>query len=171
MELYLAKFVPIIGFEEYLINPDGIIMGKRFKKPLSIVIHRDGYAKCSLYKNNKRYWFQLQRLVAISFIPNLLNLPQVNHIDGNKLNNNVLNLEWCTASENVLHSFRVLNKNPNKTTCLKVQAKSKNEILLFDCITDASKLTGISYNYLAKRLRQGYDKEIKGYKWHYAGDE
>lgn len=48
----------------------------------------------------------ISRLVALTFIPNLLNKPQVNHIDGNKLNDCVNNLEWVTASENIIHAYK-----------------------------------------------------------------
>lgn len=62
-----------------------------------------GYATLCLGKCNER-WF-VHVLVAITFLPNFLNLPQVNHIDGNKLNNNVSNLEWISVSGNMKHAY------------------------------------------------------------------
>lgn len=64
-----------------------------------------GYMLVDMRKNKKRYIKCVHRLVAEAFIPNPNNLPQVNHIDGNKANNNVTNLEWCTCSENQYHAF------------------------------------------------------------------
>lgn len=69
------------------------------------------YLRVTLFKDGIRYYRQLHRLVAESFIDNPNNLPQIDHIDGNGENNNVKNLDWVTSSENIKRSF---NKNPNK---------------------------------------------------------
>ena len=67
-------------------------------------IDRHGYEFALLFDGNKNRRFSVHVLVARAFIPNVENKPQVNHIDGNKLNNVVSNLEWVTASENQLHA-------------------------------------------------------------------
>lgn len=66
-----------------------------------------GYLRVGLF-DGKMKTYSVHRLVAQAFIPNPENKPQVNHIDGNTRNNNVNNLEWCTAMENVSHSIEVL---------------------------------------------------------------
>jgi hypothetical protein len=63
-----------------------------------------GYLKVELSDNAKKKSLKVHRLVAMCFIPNPLNKPNVNHIDGNILNNEVKNLNWCTQAENVRHS-------------------------------------------------------------------
>lgn len=63
------------------------------------------YWRVQIQINNKGKQFAVHRLVATAFIPNPLNLPQVNHIDGNKDNNHVSNLEWCTQSYNQKHAY------------------------------------------------------------------
>ena len=63
-----------------------------------------GYAHVSLNKNGVQKSFLVHRLVAKAFIPNIDNKPEVNHLDGNKLNNHSTNLEWVTAQENQIHS-------------------------------------------------------------------
>lgn len=65
-----------------------------------------GYMLVDMRKNGKRYMKLVHRLVAEAFLPNPENLPQINHKDGNKANNNVNNLEWCTCSENQFHAFK-----------------------------------------------------------------
>ena len=66
---------------------------------------KEGYNTLSLQKNSKPRTNLAHRLVAQAFIPNLSNKATVNHIDGNKKNNHVSNLEWATQKENVIHSF------------------------------------------------------------------
>lgn len=71
----------------------------------------DGYINVELNINNKSKKVQLSRLVAQSFVDNPENLPQVNHIDGNKTNNNYLNLEWVTSRENNCHRVHKTKKH------------------------------------------------------------
>ena len=66
-----------------------------------------GYLRVGLYKNGKTKNHFVHSLVAQAFIPNPENKPLVNHIDGNRLNNNIANLEWCTPRENVQHALRL----------------------------------------------------------------
>jgi len=70
------------------------------------MVYGNGYYYVCLSKNGKVRKFKVNRLVAQAFIPNPDNKPFVNHIDGDKLNNNVNNLEWCTQSENMLHAYK-----------------------------------------------------------------
>lgn len=77
----------------------------RFGKILKPIKDKCGYVRVRISIGILRGSFLIHRLVALAFIPNPLNLPQVNHKDGNKLNNHVENLEWCTAKENINHSW------------------------------------------------------------------
>lgn len=96
----------IIGFERYIIDIDGLIYDTKRNKLVCQWIDTVGYYQCVLRgSDGKKYYKRVHRLVANTFIPNPNNLPQVNHKDGNKLNNNINNLEWCTNSENTQHGY------------------------------------------------------------------
>ena len=76
-----------------------------------------GYLRVTLIKDGKEYYPSIHRMVAEAFIPNLADKDCVNHKDGDKKNNNVSNLEWCSQSENLRHAFRNgLNRHPRKLT-------------------------------------------------------
>jgi hypothetical protein len=81
--------------------------GRSFREErlLTVDLSNCGYNRVSLCKDNKLTKYGVHRLVATAFIENPCNLPQVNHLDGNKTNNNVCNLEWCTAKDNTNHAF------------------------------------------------------------------
>ena len=91
-------------------NRRGVYIQK--EKLLSLTNTSTGYKKVELVKDGKRKGFKVHRLVAQAFIPNPDEKPQVNHIDGDKTNNYVDNLEWATASENSIHAYNTgLNSN------------------------------------------------------------
>lgn len=95
-----------------------------------ILKHGDqvGYARVNLAKNGKIFPCLVHRLIAKTFLSNDLNHPYVNHIDSNKRNNNIENLEWCTASHNFQHSVKsgrnnyvqinISKKSPVSGTCI-----------------------------------------------------
>ncbi|MGN0574879.1 MAG: NUMOD4 motif-containing HNH endonuclease [Ruminococcus sp.] len=114
---------PIPGYEGYyeastygrVRSVERIINGRwRFTHRKSHIMTpnnvHDGYKQVKFSIAGKKLQPLLHRLIAETFIPNPDNLPQVNHIDGNKDNNNVDNLEWCTASQNSSHRSQVLKK-------------------------------------------------------------
>lgn len=74
------------------------------EKQITKIVNVKGYYQVNLYKN-KNHTKTVARIVAKLFVPNPHNKPQVNHIDGNKQNNHVSNLEWVTAMENITHSI------------------------------------------------------------------
>ena len=83
--------------------PNGGIKAKRILKPS---LSKSGYLTVRLSKNGVGITKTLHRLVLSNFIDNIDNLPQINHKDGNKLNNKIDNLEWCSASHNTKHAWQ-----------------------------------------------------------------
>ena len=99
-------FKDVIAYEDYFqISNRGYLYSKRTNKILKTYIRPSGYECVATKVNGTNLCFRIHRLVAQAFIPNPLNKPEVNHKDGNKLNNNVENLEWTTSSENMLHAY------------------------------------------------------------------
>lgn len=107
----------IKGYEtKYKISNYGNILSLKYKNPKlrKLQINKYGYNYITIWKNGKQKNFLIHRLVAIYFVSNSENKEQVNHLDGNKLNNYVGNLEWCTASENIQHAYTNNLNNRNK---------------------------------------------------------
>jgi hypothetical protein len=131
----------------YYVNEDGVVLTLK-KKPMKYQLDQRGY-HCITIRGKK---FRIHRLVAMAFIPNPENKREVNHIDGNKDNNHVSNLEWVTSSENMCHAYRTglhpvmhgeahpeskyTEEDIHNVCKLIVEGKTRKEI---------SKLTGVSY--------------------------
>lgn len=162
------------------------IYARRKEKILKLFHNKKGYAQTILYKDKKPHPVKIHRLVAQHFITNPENKPQVNHIDGNKKNNQVENLEWCTCKENMKHSYKIglrnkdlLRKNMrivgknlrgkkgNHIRKVSQIDKNSNEIIkIWDSLTEASKEININVttiqNVCAQRKRTA-----GGFIWKY----
>jgi len=101
-----------------------------------------GYLRISLSNNKKVFTTGAHRLVALAFIPNPLNKPQVNHINGIKTDNRVENLEWCTNSENQIHAVKNKLHNPN------LAEKHHNSKLSNDEVKTARRMFELGWNNL-----------------------
>lgn len=121
----------IPGFEgKYMASSFGRIMSLNFrgvsgrKTILKQSMDRYGYPKCSLYRNGKQMYFTVHRLVLSAFSPNVEEKPEINHINGDKSDNHIGNLEWVTCSENMRHAYR--NGLISKTSEKKRESSRKN---------------------------------------------
>lgn len=158
--------------KNFLITENGKVIRLKFwNKPVYEYVKQtlhNGYLVVTLY--NRQY--RVHRLVAQAFIPNFNNLLQVNHKDGNKLNNNVNNLEWCTAKENIKHSWKNnlshkrFGKDNDKTKPIIQYDLNGNIIKIWEDPNDIEKELGISKNSIQKSISKCYTKTF-GYKWGY----
>lgn len=136
-------------------------------KPKPCQDNGKGYKQLYVKVKNKRMIFYVHRLVAMYFIPNPENKPQVNHLDGNKGNNKQDNLEWVTGKENMRHAAITglfLKKKGMKPRFVE---QNKNGVLtIWDCASLASETLGIDVSSIAKVCR-GVNKTCGGSKWRY----
>lgn len=124
-------------------------------KPVSISITYDGYVRTSVSYNNR-----LHRLVALTFIPNPENKETVNHIDGNKANNKVSNLEWATRKENMNHAVLNDQWTNKRNLCLyNIETKEK---LYFKSVERAAKYLEITGMLLLSRIKYSKLNPILG---------
>uniref|UniRef100_A0A6C0KNX9 HNH nuclease domain-containing protein n=1 Tax=viral metagenome TaxID=1070528 RepID=A0A6C0KNX9_9ZZZZ len=142
----------------------------RFKNSFGIImdnykVNENGYIRVFIY--NRTY--ALHRLIALTFIENPQNKEQVNHIDGNKINNRVDNLEWVTNSENQLHKFQIGLGN-NFTRTIKQYDLEWNFIKEFESIALASKELNIGKTNIWGVLNK-IRKTAGGFIWKYSQDE
>ena len=136
---------------------------------------RSGYLGVALLSDGAHKLLKVHRLVAQAFIPNPLNKPQVDHIDGNPKNNNVCNLRWATAKENVNNPNTIFHKkglmlrskNPMARAVYGIDILT-GERLDFDCIESADRFLGVKYPRYIGLCCRGKWKSYKGYYWHYA---
>lgn len=119
----------------------------RFLKP---AINPPGYWAVCLFKNNKGKTHSIHRLVAIAFIPNPENKPQVNHINGIKTDNRIENLEWATPSENLAHAYKIGKKI---TTVLKGENHGSSKISNEDVLEIRRLMSdGFSYKWVSNKF-------------------
>ena len=131
---------------------------ERIRKPRNT---GKGYLAVNLYKDGKAKNYKIHRLVAQAFLPNPYNLPEVNHIDEDKYNNCVENLEWCTSQYNIEYSKAKAIIGIDKVTGLIVEFPSTKE---------ASRQTGINHGNICACCN-GKRNSAGGFYWIYANTD
>ena len=169
----------IKGYEMYEVSTEGEVRRTNSKKVLKPFYRgsskqKSRYLGVKLCKNGTEKTFAVHRLVAETFIQNPLHLPQVNHKDGNKINNSVDNLEFCDNSYNIWHSYNVIHTNKPKGSMAVLQYDKNGEFIRkFDSINMASKELNIdssSISSVCKGERKTAGKHIWRYEEEGGGD-
>ena len=157
-------FVKIEGFENYEVSNLGKVRNIKSGRILKPHLNHNGYLKHSLYRHDKQKELFLHRIIAIAFIDNPGKKPQVNHIDENKLNNDLSNLEWCTERENAIHGTRT-KRVAEKLSQKVIQLDLNDNILnVFKSMRQAERETGIDATSISACCN-GKRKSAGRFKW------
>jgi hypothetical protein len=144
----------VINYPNYYISNNGLLK-KVFKNGVTLIksyhVHKNKYKRVNLSNSEGVKYFSLHRLVANAFISNPMNKGDVNHIDGDKLNNHADNLEWVTRKENIKHSWYMGLQQNMLDAHRKIVINCENGIFYDSCI-EASKTYGISQPRLSHML-------------------
>ena len=163
----LIKELKIDGCnKEYTIDEYGNIFDvklQRYRKP---IVHKKGYLKMSFYVNGKDKKFFIHRLVLQTFKPvEDMDKLQVNHIDGDKQNNHVDNLEWCTQSENQKHAYKHglnSNKGEHNPSC---RLTEEQVIEIADLLIKSVPMSEIARRYGISKSAVAFIREKRHWKY------
>lgn len=153
-------------FDGYSVTDDGEVYSKKTKRFLKKSSNHKGYFQVCLIVDGKKKTVRVHQLVARAFIPNPTKRKQINHIDGNKKNNCVENLEWCTNSENQIHSYRVIGNKSHgggggKTPVICVETNQT-----YCSVSDAARCTGALVQNISRVCKNG-SGTAGGFHWKY----
>lgn len=160
----------------YEINERGEIRNVKSKKPVKGYIEKNGYVRVRFENKclGKVVRTTVHRLVAEAFLPNPNNLPEVNHKDSNRQNNNVENLEWVTHSDNMKHSYnKGINQQPLRDHSRETRKPVTNGEQTFESISTAGKwlvsqgLSKTTHSAIAgiSSVCRGRRRTLGGYEW------
>lgn len=153
----MANWKIIRGYENFSVSENGQIKNNKTGTIYKTWLDSNGYPSLHIGKDIKR----VHKLVAEAFIPNPNNLPEVNHIDGNKQNCDKSNLEWCTHAENIRHSWKTLGRERKHNKAL-VECIETGEV--YRSATAAAKAVGRSPAAMMKCL-YGKTNTCAGLHW------
>jgi hypothetical protein len=170
----------ISEFPRYMIGTDGTvyscIVGRGKKATNSGVPQREiravrdttGYLVVNLTDGERKVNRAIHRLLAVTYIPNPNSLPHVNHKDGDKLNNQLSNLEWTSAGTNTRHAIDMGMTDPRTRHPAMAQVIQQdllgNSIRTFLSLHDAERMTGVAWQNISKVCR-GLRKTAGGFRW------
>jgi hypothetical protein len=146
----------IKDYEKYIISNKGDIYIKETMQKMGTYLSNNGYLRIGLTKDNKKTNFLVHRLVAISYLENIDNKIQVNHINGIKTDNRLDNLEWATMEENMQHAYKNGLMKGFYDCAYKIVLDTSNGVF-YESVKEASYLLKMNYSTLRSML-QGHRK-------------
>lgn len=171
----------IINYENnYQISDNGQIRSLKFNKIKNLKPSSNGnYLFVMLYKNGIGKCYYIHRLVAETFLSNEQNYPQINHKDGNKINNNISNLEWVTIKDNNQHAFDIglktiwnkgkFGQNTSRSKIILQYSLDNTLIAEYGSIREAGRQLNISSSAISA-VCKGKKNTCKGFVWRYKND-
>ena len=161
------RTAPVNGSERYFVSDSGEVYNLRGRKLRPHLNTKTGYFQLALRLTpGEPKTFYVHRLVAEAFVPNPAGLCEVNHIDGNKQDNQADNLEWTDKSGNALHSYRI---GLHATTAVTAYTPDGKPYKTFQSVKEAMAFCGVDYNAGISNCLRGKARTAHGYIWKYAG--
>lgn len=154
----MELWVQAKDFPNYEVSSEGRIRNVKTKRTLKTHINRNGYEELVLRKDNKPRNQKVHRLVADSFYDGDHNGLDVNHIDGNKANNHISNLEWCTRKENIAHAFKHGLATSSRSMKVKIVETGETYNSFRECAKDIGVDPSNIHQYFSGKI-----KTCKGY--------
>lgn len=157
----MSEIVRLKEFPHYGVTKDGRVYSYHNNMFMKTPCMKSGYPEVKLNENGKRTVRAVHRLIAVTFIPNPLNKREVNHINGDKIDNSVENLEWVTPKENINHAFNTgLNQCNMPVVAIDEQG---NEVYRFRSQGEAARELNFDQRLISRAIRKGY--RHKGFYW------
>lgn len=155
-------------YKGFLVDDDLNFYNKRTGNKVTPYKGADGYMQVGWNdENHKMHRDRVHVILAHCFIPNPNNYKYVNHIDSNKLNNSLENLEWCTNSYNVKHGWDSGNRTHHNNTAIKVETLNNEEIGKYNSIRECSRELHLDRHKIARILKGELRKDYLGYLFSY----
>lgn len=168
----MSEYKQLAGFENYLVCDDGYVLNKVSGQILYGDKKRSGYYEITLRDDNREsHYFLIHRLIAGAFLPVPDDAEEVNHINGDKSDNRVVNLEWVSHAKNLKHAFDTGLRSDDVSPRAVIATNMDNgEQMYFPSIYKAARFLGISQGNICMACK-GRRPYANGYYWEYASPE